>query len=217
MSVLVKKAGSQLVVVVVTSLVTITLMGAGPVEAFNVPNNSVNSAKIVNNTVNGVDVRNNSLTGQDIRESTLGQVPDAARVNGRRVMAIDFRVDHRVIDAPILRLNGLTLRLTCTNAPTGSAENITVTTSTAVPGNIVSISHQDGSAGDLANSSSYFAAGSVFAAAPVTLSEADSRARQYTITYGAGDSRNVVAQFSTNRQVGGTGIDRCNATGYAIG
>jgi hypothetical protein len=44
---------------------------------------SVTTGKLADNAVTGQQVADNSLTGDDINESTLGQVPDAAKVAGK--------------------------------------------------------------------------------------------------------------------------------------
>ncbi len=45
--------------------------------------NSVNSGKVQDASLKGADLAPNSLTGKEIDESTLGQVPDAAKLNGK--------------------------------------------------------------------------------------------------------------------------------------
>jgi hypothetical protein len=44
---------------------------------------SVNTTDLADNAVNSAKVADNSLTGDDVDESTLGQVPDAARLQGK--------------------------------------------------------------------------------------------------------------------------------------
>ncbi len=48
---------------------------------------SVNSAKVLDGSLTGKDVASNSLTGANIDESTLGQVPDAAKLGGKAATA----------------------------------------------------------------------------------------------------------------------------------
>lgn len=48
-----------------------------------IADNSVNAAKVVDKSLTGNDVAPNSLTGENIAESTLGQVPDAAKLSGK--------------------------------------------------------------------------------------------------------------------------------------
>lgn len=48
-----------------------------------IADSSVNSAKVLDQSLNGKDVAANSLTGANIDESTLGQVPDAAKLGGK--------------------------------------------------------------------------------------------------------------------------------------
>ncbi len=65
----------------------------GTVNTPDLANNAVNSAKVADNSLTGgdvndgsltgTDVTDNSLTGDDVDESTLGQVPDAAQLQGK--------------------------------------------------------------------------------------------------------------------------------------
>jgi hypothetical protein len=50
-------------------------------------NGSVNSAKVLDNSLTGKDVAPDSLTGANILESSLGQVPDAAKLGGKTASA----------------------------------------------------------------------------------------------------------------------------------
>ncbi len=102
-----KKLLSQIGLVVAASLVTVTLMGGGPVGAFNVPNNSVNSAKIVNNSVQGVDIRNNSVGSFDIRNGTVG-VGDMNNVAKSRLVNLFAFVDADNTGATLLEDRGVT-------------------------------------------------------------------------------------------------------------
>jgi len=61
-----KKVASQLAIAVAGGLVAVTLTGAGPVGAFSVPNNSVNSAKIVNNSVQSIDIKDGTIEPGDL-------------------------------------------------------------------------------------------------------------------------------------------------------
>lgn len=49
----------------------------------HIKNHEVRSADVRNHTLLGRDVANNSLTGADVRESSLGQVPSAAKLDGK--------------------------------------------------------------------------------------------------------------------------------------
>lgn len=53
-------------VAVLSSVLTALLLGGGVAAALNVPNNSVNSAKIVDGTIRGVDLRNGTITDDDL-------------------------------------------------------------------------------------------------------------------------------------------------------
>lgn len=68
-------------------------VAAGSLATANFADGSINSAKVLDNSLTGKDVADNSLTGKDveddsltgadIQESTLGQVPDAAKLGGK--------------------------------------------------------------------------------------------------------------------------------------
>ncbi len=49
--------------------------------------NSVNSAKVADKSLTGKDVAPDSLTGENINESTLGEVPNAAKLAGKAATA----------------------------------------------------------------------------------------------------------------------------------
>jgi len=66
-----KKLCSQLALVMAGSAMTILMLSGGPAGAFNVPNNSVNSAKIVNGSVQGIDIKNGTLRGIDVANQSL--------------------------------------------------------------------------------------------------------------------------------------------------
>ena len=53
------------------------------VKTTELADNAVTSAKLADNAVNSAKVADNSLTGEDVDESTLGQVPDAANLQGK--------------------------------------------------------------------------------------------------------------------------------------
>lgn len=55
----------------------------GAVTTKKLRNGAVTTKKLANNAVNGRKVKDNSLTGSDINESTLAQVPDAAKLDGK--------------------------------------------------------------------------------------------------------------------------------------
>jgi hypothetical protein len=66
-----KRMIGQLGLVVATAVVTVTVAGSGVASAFNVPMNSVNSAKIVNNSVRSVDIRDGAVRSADVADQTL--------------------------------------------------------------------------------------------------------------------------------------------------
>lgn len=49
----------------------------------DVQDTTIESVDVENQSLTGQDVEDNSLTGTDIAEATLGQVPDAAKLNGK--------------------------------------------------------------------------------------------------------------------------------------
>jgi methionine-rich copper-binding protein CopC len=57
------------------------------VTTTKVADSAVNSAKVLDKSLTGGDVANDTLTGANIDESTLGQVPDAARLEGKAAAA----------------------------------------------------------------------------------------------------------------------------------
>ena len=69
-----KKVASQVAMAVAGGLVAVTLTGGGPAGAFNVPNNSVTSAKIVNGTIQGIDIKDQTIAPRDI---SIGAVTNA--------------------------------------------------------------------------------------------------------------------------------------------
>jgi hypothetical protein len=68
----------------VTAAALIT--GAGikdnTIRSVDVRDGTLKSIDVTNGTLKGVDVANNALTGADIAESSLGQVPNAGKVDG---------------------------------------------------------------------------------------------------------------------------------------
>jgi hypothetical protein len=58
-------------------------LGIHSVGSGNLAPDSVDSSKVRDATLTGGDVADDSLKGDDIDESTLGQVPDAAKVGGK--------------------------------------------------------------------------------------------------------------------------------------
>lgn len=193
-----KHVGSQLGVAVAGGLVAMLLTGAGPAGAFNVPTNSVNSAKIVDNSIQGIDIKNGTISNQDV-------------VLGQRTVPINHRGGD-VTDAAVATLNGIAIRVTCS----GGDEVITVTKTALVDAEISVISNDagssDGSATFLRSASSdTFNAGDTFAAGPDGGSASE---RQYTLMYSAANGRNVTAMFVTED---GLGADECIVSGYAVG
>jgi hypothetical protein len=59
----------------------------GSVDTKALAPNAVNGSKVADNSLTGGDVADNGLTGGDIDESTLGQVPDAAKLGGKSASA----------------------------------------------------------------------------------------------------------------------------------
>jgi hypothetical protein len=59
----------------------------GSVNTPDLADNAVNSAKVADNSLKGNDVADNSLTGTDINETTLGEVPNAAKLEGKTGLA----------------------------------------------------------------------------------------------------------------------------------
>jgi len=94
----VKKVASQLGLVVAGSAMTVLLLGGGPAGAFNVPNNSVTSAKIVNGTIQGMDIKDGTVAPVDLAPrarplwARVGQsVPDISSfelIRGRGVTSV---------------------------------------------------------------------------------------------------------------------------------
>jgi len=67
--------------------VTSTKIADSAVTTAKVADNAVNSAKVLDKSLTGKDVAPDSLTGVNINESTLGQVPDAAKLSGKAASA----------------------------------------------------------------------------------------------------------------------------------
>jgi hypothetical protein len=81
---------------VISTLCLFTLLGGTAFAAFTITSNSQvaprtisghnppsgDHANIIGASVNGADIRDNSLTGSDVDESSLGTVPDAAKLGG---------------------------------------------------------------------------------------------------------------------------------------
>lgn len=62
-------------------------IAAASLTTANLADGSVNSAKVLDNSLTGKDVAPDSLTGANILESSLGQVPDAAKLGGKTASA----------------------------------------------------------------------------------------------------------------------------------
>ncbi len=60
-----------------------TKIADNAVTLTKIADNSVDTAKVVDKSLTGKDVAPNSLTGENIAESTLGLVPDAAKLSGK--------------------------------------------------------------------------------------------------------------------------------------
>ena len=59
----------------------------GSLATADIADGSINSAKVLDSSLTGKDVAPDSLTGANILESTLGQVPDAAKLGGKAATA----------------------------------------------------------------------------------------------------------------------------------
>ncbi len=66
-----KRMIGQVGLVVATAMVTVTLAGGGVASAFNVPGNSVTSAKIVNNSIRSIDIKDGTLASIDVHDGAL--------------------------------------------------------------------------------------------------------------------------------------------------
>jgi hypothetical protein len=55
----------------------------GAVTLAKLGSNSVDSSKVIDKSLTGIDVAPESLTGDNINESTLGAVPNAAKLSGK--------------------------------------------------------------------------------------------------------------------------------------
>lgn len=67
--------------------VTETKLADNAVTTTKIADSAVNSAKVLDKSLTGGDVANDTLTGANIDESTLGQVPDAAKLAGKAASA----------------------------------------------------------------------------------------------------------------------------------
>jgi hypothetical protein len=65
------------------SLKSVDLKDGKAVSTDDVIDASLTGTDIADNTVAGTDIADNGVTGADIDETTLGQVPDAAKLQGR--------------------------------------------------------------------------------------------------------------------------------------
>lgn len=59
----------------------------GSLTTVDLADGSIDSAKVLDGSLTGKDVAADSLTGANINESTLGQVPDAAKLGGKTATA----------------------------------------------------------------------------------------------------------------------------------
>ncbi len=66
-----KRMIGQVGLVVATAMVTVTFAGGGVASAFNVPGNSVTSAKIVNNSIRSIDIKDGTLASIDVHDGAL--------------------------------------------------------------------------------------------------------------------------------------------------
>lgn len=66
-----KRMIGQVGLVVATAMVTVTFAGGGVASAFNVPGNSVTSAKIVNNSIRSIDIKDGTLASVDVHDGAL--------------------------------------------------------------------------------------------------------------------------------------------------
>lgn len=148
----------------------------------------------------------------DKREPKLNvnSAKSAEAVNGQRIVPINHRSGD-VTNATLASLNGITVRVSCTSGN----ESISVVT-TVPDGEISAISNDaeatDQTADELAGEfDDDFGPGETFDAT----SGASASERQYTLTYSAGDGRNVTATFVTEDRIGGD--NDCVVSGYAVG
>jgi hypothetical protein len=91
--------------------------------------NAVGSAEVLFNSLLGDDIANNTLTGTDIDESTLGEVPNAANVDGQSIATFN-----QIYVAPesfrtLFSFGGFTMRARCNGVSPGNDE-LEVTAST---------------------------------------------------------------------------------------
>lgn len=89
---------------VMATIAVFVVLGGGAYAAFKLPKNSVRSKNIVNGQVKG----------DDVAERSLAKVPNAARVNGLRVVKINGRQSAGATAKTILNLAGLRLSMSCT-------------------------------------------------------------------------------------------------------
>jgi hypothetical protein len=66
-----------------TNAISSEKIADGAVTLAKLGGNSVDSTKVVDKSLTGKDVATDSLTGENIAESTLGEVPNAARLTGK--------------------------------------------------------------------------------------------------------------------------------------
>lgn len=119
------------------SVTTKTIKNKAVTDA-KIRNSAVNSAKIKNRSILGRDVRNDTLTGAQINESSLGQVPDAAKVGGiapadlvTKSSNVQWNVPMNRGDAPrtLATFGPFTITGRCEIAATNTSANFDITTS----------------------------------------------------------------------------------------
>lgn len=84
------------------------------IRSVDIVDGQVKNQDLANGAVSSNKVRTDALTGQDIDESTLGRVPDAARVGGLEVAKV-FVDDHESNSGELLSMADLRIRYSCNN------------------------------------------------------------------------------------------------------
>jgi hypothetical protein len=96
------------------------------VRGTDIEQDAVHGSDVANNELGGVDVANNGLSGDDIDESSLGQVPDADRVDG--IDAVGFRFVENAGTPPreVFRLGDLSMEADCNQIAAVASMNTSV-------------------------------------------------------------------------------------------
>jgi hypothetical protein len=107
-------------------------LGGTGVAATRLPANSVGTGQLRNGAVTGQKVARHALTGANIKLSTLGAVPDAQRLGGRRPGSFQSRVSGSCVGNQAIARIAATGTVTC--QPTGIGTITTVTAGTDLIG-----------------------------------------------------------------------------------